>query len=128
MLAGYKTIHICSVNDTTWRYSGEIAVWNEGAIDTEAFTINDFIEYKTGKKWEWAYDVFVDYMPGEIPAGTTQETALTFPYSIDAAPLEGAIRNNVSLTILNHSGRLGKPFGPNPKATYYGPIPPPPCE
>jgi hypothetical protein len=25
MLAGYKTIHICSVNDTTWRYSAEIS-------------------------------------------------------------------------------------------------------
>ncbi len=31
-LAGYKTIDICTVDDATWRYSGEIAVWNEGVL------------------------------------------------------------------------------------------------
>lgn len=135
-LAAYKTIDICVVDPTaenpmgtTWRYSGEIAIWNEGAIDTVGFTINDFIEYKTsGSDWSKGYDVFVDYMPGEIPAGTTQETALTFPYSVDGAPLDGDIRNNASLTILNHSGSTGTPKGPNPKATYDGTMPPPPCE
>lgn len=125
-LAGYKTIDICSVNATTWRYSGVISVWNQGAINTSGFKITDFIEYKTGTKWIKGFDVPVMYS-GEIPAGTTQLTALTFPYSVDAAPLVGTIRNNASLTILNHSGSLGKPYGPNPKATYTGTIPPPPC-
>lgn len=126
-LAAYKTLDICRVDHDTWRYSGVIAVWNEGAVDTQGFTINDFIEHKVGKKWVKAFDVFVNYQPREIPAGTTQETALTFPYRYDGAPLSGAIRNNAKLTILNHSGRLGQPFGPNPKATYSGPMPPPPC-
>jgi hypothetical protein len=127
-LAGYKTLDICTVSDTTWRYSGVIAVWNEGAIDTSGFTINDFIENKTGAKWVKAYDVFINSKPGEIPAGTNQETALTFLYTQDDAPLAGFIRNNASLTILNHSGNLGKPTGPNPKATYDGSIPPRPCD
>lgn len=68
------------------------------------------------------------YPFGEIPAGTTMETATIFTYEYEGAPLPGDIRNNATITILNHSGRLGKPFGPNPKATYYGSMPPPPCE
>jgi hypothetical protein len=128
-LAGYKTIDICTVNDTTWRYSGVIAVWNEGAIDTVGLNITDFIEYKTATKWVKAYDMVVTPYPfGEIPAGTTLETATVYNYSFDGAPLPGTIRNNASLTILNHSSSLGKPFGPNPKATYTGEVPPPPCE
>lgn len=125
-LAGYKTIDICQVNDTTWRYSGEIAVWNTGVSDTQGFAISDFIEYKTATKFVKAYDVTVT-PSGEIPAGTTLETATVFPYSIDAAPLSGTIRNNASLTILNHSGNIGTPYGPNPKATYDGTMPPPAC-
>jgi hypothetical protein len=128
-LAGYKTIDICTVDDATWRYSGVISVWNEGVIDTTGFAISDFIEYKTGTKFVKAFDVPVVVPIGtEIPAGTTQTTALTFPYSVDAGPLSGTIRNNASLTILNHSGNIGTAFGPNPKATYTGSIPPPACE
>jgi len=48
-------------------------------------------------------------------------------YSFDAAPLTGTIRNNALLTIMNHSGSLGTPKGPNPKATYFGSVPPPLC-
>jgi hypothetical protein len=127
-LAGYKTLDICAVDDTTWRYSGVISVWNEGAIDTVGFNITDFIESKTeGPVWTKAFDVPVTYS-GEIPAGTTELHALTFPYSIDEAPLTGSIRNNAVLTITNHSGHLGELFGPNPKATYSGTMPPPPCK
>jgi len=132
-LAAYKTIDICDLGNGMWRYSGEIAVWNEGAVDTVGFTINDWIEVKpfnsAGPEWIKLGDVFVNYMPREIPAGTTQETAIVFPYSVNLpACMYGYIRNNVQLTILNHSGSLGTPKGPNPKATYMGPIPPPRCE
>lgn len=132
-LAAFKTIDICDLGNGIWRYSGEIAVWNEGAVDTVGFTINDWIEVKpyisTGSEWIKLGDVFVNYMPGEIPAGTTQETAIVFPYSVNLpAYKDGYIRNNVQLTILNHSGSLGTPKGPNPKATYMGSMPPPPCQ
>src|SRR5262245_38892630 len=52
-LAGYKTLDICSVPDeggnpsNTWQYSGEIAAWNQGAIDTVGFKINDCLHAKT---------------------------------------------------------------------------------
>jgi hypothetical protein len=95
-------------------------------LDTIGFSIADFIEYKTGTKWVTAFNVPVTFS-GQIPAGTTQLTALTFPYSIDGPALSGNIRNNASLTILNHSNHIGNPFGPNPKATYDGPVPPPLC-
>lgn len=56
-LAGYKTLDICVVDPTVenpygtkWIYSGLIAVWNQGAIDTIGLNITDFIEYKTGTK------------------------------------------------------------------------------
>jgi hypothetical protein len=133
-LAGYKTIDICSVNDATWRYSGEIAVWNEGAIDTVGLNITDFIEYKPGNKWIKAYDMPITLNGvatppfAEIAAGTTLATATVYQYTYDGAVLPGTIRNNASLTILNHSAHLGKPYGPNPKATYDGTMPPPPCE
>lgn len=132
-LAAYKTIDICAVDNTTWRYSGEISVWNEGAVDTQGFLITDWIQSK-------AFDAsgqFVDTIQVStftplltvIPAGTTQETALTTKYSVDApALIDSYIRNSAQLTITNHSGQLGKPFGPNPKATYTGALPPLPCD
>ncbi len=132
-LAGYKTIDICVVDPTAdnpagtiWRYSGEISVWNEGVIDTVGLNITDFIEYKPSNKWIKAYNMPVTPYPvGKIPAGTTLATATTFTYSFEGAPLPGVIRNNASITILNHSNYVGRPFGPNPKATYLGLIPPP---
>lgn len=126
-LAGYKTIDICYLpaedgsDSGTWRYSGVISVWNQGAVDTVGFTLTDFVEYKTGNTWRKGFDVPITYS-GEIPAGTTQTTALTFPYSMDYTALPGTIRNNATLTILNHSGYIGTPFGPNPKATFAGTV------
>lgn len=136
-LAGYKTLDICQITSGAeagkWRYSGEIAVWNEGVVPTQDFLITDWIQSKlftdSGK--------FVDTYPvtafapvlGEIPAGTTQLTALTTMYSVVAPALPNSyIRNSAQLTITNHSGQLGKEFGPNPKATYDGTLPPPPCD
>jgi hypothetical protein len=128
-LAAYKTIDICSVDVNTWRFSGEIAVWNEGAVDTSGLAIQDCIQNKVdaGQFVDTYCDASFDPALHEILAGTTMETATTFKYTIEAAPLEGYIRNSAYLTILNHSGSLGTPKGPNPKATYTGPMPPPEC-
>lgn len=138
-LAAYKTIDICQVRAPTdtdpglWRYSGEIALWNEGAVDTVGLTIVDVIENKVGNgKWQTAYTTLtispvqgVDTLV--IPAGTTMETAITIPYSYDGPPLPGMIRNRATITILNHSSSLGKPKGPEPKATWSGEVKPCPA-
>jgi hypothetical protein len=40
-LAAVKTIDICDNGNGTWTYSGEIAIWNQGAIDTLGLAIDD---------------------------------------------------------------------------------------
>lgn len=126
-LAAVKTLDICDAGSGYWIYSGEVAVWNQGAVDTQGFAIQDCIQNKEGAgKF---LDVFCnDLTVTEIPAGTTQETALTFSYSFLSAALSGDIRNIARCTILNHSGHITDPptpFGPEPKATWLGDVPPP---
>jgi hypothetical protein len=124
-LAAYKTVDICSVssNPNIWRYSGEISIWNQGAVDTVGLKITDFIQYKTGSDWQ-SGPTALNFEGGEIPAGTTQATAITFPYSVEGRALPGTIRNVATITIMNHSGSLGTPKGPEPKATFIGEVKP----
>lgn len=126
-LAASKTVDICKVDDTTWRYSGEVSVWNEGAIDGTNLTILDCIQNKQGKGQ--FLDQFCSTLisNGTIAAGTTRLTATTYPYSFDSGPLSGDIRNAATVTITNHSGCGTSACGPTPKATYTGTIPPPDC-
>lgn len=132
-LAGYKTLDICKVDDTpgsNWIYSGEVAVWNQGAVDTVGFAINDCLQSKLltgGFQFADVSCQLVDTGGAEIPAGTTQLTATTFLYSFEGAPLPVdlyGIRNVANMTITNHSGQLGTPFGPSPKATWTAGDPP----
>lgn len=115
-LAAYKTLDICEVGPTTWRYSGYIAVWNEGAVPTKGLAINDRIQYKTATDWILGLNVPIPIY-AEIPAGTTLDTATIFPYSVDGGPLPGTIRNVASITITNHSGST-VPKGPETKFTF----------
>ncbi|HEV8582964.1 MAG TPA: hypothetical protein VGX68_28185 [Thermoanaerobaculia bacterium] len=126
-LAAVKTIEICDAGDGNWVYSGEVAVWNEGVIATSGFAIQDCIQNKVGSGQFG--DVYCNNLTvTEIPPGTTQLTALTFPYSFTAPALTGDIRNIARCTILNHSGHITNPptpFGPEPKATWFGGTPAP---
>jgi hypothetical protein len=122
-LAGYKTIDICELPDGQWRYSGEIAVWNEGVIDTQGFTITDCIQNNAGGQFSNVYCAATfDPALQEILAGTTELTGTTFKYEVVGAPLQGDIRNSAQISILNHSGSIGTPKGPNPKATWLGTV------
>ncbi|SOY63911.1 exported hypothetical protein [Cupriavidus taiwanensis] len=124
-LAATKTLDICAVPATgNWRYSGVVSIWNQGAIDTVGLTIDDWIQNKvSGPNFLDVYHAL--YATGTvIPAGTTQLTALTFPYSYDGAPLSGTIRNIARVKILNHSGSLNTPTGPEPKFTFVGDVQP----
>lgn len=122
-LAAYKTIDICEVDASTWRYSGVIAVWNEGAVATQGLKITDTIQNKVGSTWISQYNVPV-MIYSEIPSGTTMDTATSFPYSADLGPLSGTIRNVANVTIMNHSGSMGTPKGPETKATFTGTVEP----
>jgi hypothetical protein len=121
-LAAYKTLDICEVAPATWRYSGYIAVWNDGAVATKGLAINDRIQYKTGTDWVLGLNVPIAIY-SEIPAGTTLNTATIFPYSVDGGPLPGTVRNVASVTITNHSGSTA-PKGPETKFTFTGTIKP----
>jgi hypothetical protein len=137
-LATVKTLDICDLGpdaegNVQWKYSGEIAVWNEGVAATTGFTIQDCIQNKTGAgQYEDVPNLCVSF-PGtivqpdgftEIPPGTTQLTALVFKYTIIGPPLTGDIRNIARVKITNHSGHLDTPFGPEPKASWTGGVPP----
>jgi hypothetical protein len=126
-LQAYKTIDICDLGDGTWRYSGVVSVWNEGTtVATTGLKIVDCIQNKvSGPTWANAHcSILTDGGIVSIPPGTTFGTAITFAYSFVAAPLPGTIRNDALVTITNHSGHIGVPFGPEPKATWVGDVAP----
>lgn len=121
-LAAAKTIDICDNGDGTWHYSGEVSVWNAGVMATENFEIRDCIQNKAVNAPNAPVDVpelcQTLGLGAVIRPYTSQETATLFPYAVDGQPLDGYIRNSAVVTITNHSGSLGVPKGPNPKATY----------
>jgi hypothetical protein len=121
-LAAYKTLDICAVDSQTWRYSGKIAVWNEGAVPTVGLAIVDTIQNKPGTVWQNAYNVPI-IVSGEIPAGTTQDIATIYHYSVDLGMLPGTVRNVADVTITNHSGSTVAK-GPETKFTYTGTVTP----
>jgi hypothetical protein len=130
-LQASKTIDICDPEDgTNWHYSGEVSVWNDGATATQGLQIYDCVQNKvSGPKFTNQYCGYLT-LGGmvSIPGFTAETAATVFPYSFDAAPLDGTIRNDALVQITNHSGKpAGTLFGPEPKATYIGPIPPPAC-
>lgn len=125
-LAAYQTLEVCTVSDAVWRYHGEIAIWNAGAVDTQGLAIGERIQVRTGNAWTDAYAVPVE-RPDAIAAGSTQAGATIIPYSLDGAPLAGDIRNAALITILNHAGALGTPTGPEPKAAFSGTVAPCPA-
>jgi len=125
-LQASKTVDVCALDVNTWRYSGVVSVWNEGNRDTQGLAIRDCIQNKVrGPVFSDAY--CQDLTSGGvvvIPALTFEVDAVPFPYSFSAAPLPGTIRNDASVTITNHSSRIGTPFGPEPKATWIGDVAP----
>jgi hypothetical protein len=122
-----KTLDICENPDLTWKYSGQVAVWNTGANNATGCQIFDKIENKVGSQaFQQQYIALNNVLcPATIPGFTGPENAFVIPYSLSVAPLSGTIRNNAQVTIDNHSG--GRTNGPNPKFTYTGTIPPPAC-
>lgn len=129
-LAASKSLDVCVLPDGNWKFSGDISVWNEGTVATENLLITDWIQTKSGVG-QFSNYVGAEVTPntGIIQPGTTELNATIFPYSVVAAPvLDGLdIRNSATVTITNHSGSAGTPFGPNPKATYSGTRPPAAC-
>jgi hypothetical protein len=127
-----KTIEICDNGDGTWNYSGAVSVWNTGATAATACQVTDVIETKnvSGPNWTTACTALLNASCGNlsaiVPGGTLEGSAFVTTYSCDAPAATTTVRNNANVTIANHSG--GRANGPNPKATYFGSVPPPACD
>ena len=126
-LAAAKTIQICNEENANgkWTIYGEISVWNAGVVATSGLSISDVIQIKVGSKFLPLCIPVIDFVPGtEIAAGTTLETATTFKYVGEIEPGSvlptDIVKNTATITILNHSGSLGKAKGPSPSATWSG--------
>jgi hypothetical protein len=96
---------------------GTITVTNGGEITTENLKLVDQVEYKIPGPGQFGP------LPGAsqtiIPAQLGPGETGTYNYEITFDPVPGATyRNTVKVTITNHSGHLGKEFGPEPKAGF----------
>jgi len=97
--------------------AGQICVTNGGSIPTAGLTIWDDVLYKTGAgPYQVLLSVQVDTsaMPVLNPGDS-----YCYPYTVVFTPVAGALyKNSARVTITNHSGHLGEPFGPSPDAGF----------
>jgi len=102
---------------------GQICFKNDGAVATENLAIGDDILYKTGGGpflVLMSFQVDVSSNPVLDPGETG-----CYPYSQAFTPVAGAqYKNSARITITNHSGHLGVPFGPSPDAPFTLPADP----
>ncbi len=107
--------------DKIW-VDGRICVTNGGEVTTENLTLVDQVQYKKGSGQFQPLDgASQTITPAELGPSETG----CYEYSISFTPIDGAIyRNTVKVTITNHSGHLGEPYGPEPKADFSLPASP----
>lgn len=90
---------------------GNVCVTNGGSVATEGLAIIDVVQTRTGS------GPYQDYATAPVdvlskPVLAPGET-YCYPYEVALAPQAGAqYRNTARVTITNHSGYLGQPFGP----------------
>ena len=96
--------------------TGTITVTNGGAIATEGLTIVDEVYKKVGPNWVLVSSTNIDVSGNSVlDPGETGN----YNYDINFAVEQGVeYKNTVHVTITNHSGHLGTPFGPSPSATF----------
>ena len=96
---------------------GEICVTNSGDEPTEELQILDVVQYKSGPGQ--FQDLVSERVDTSAKPVLEPGESYCYPYDVEFVPVEGAIyRNEARVTITNHSGWLGTPFGPNPKAGF----------
>lgn len=95
---------------------GQIRVTNGGSVPTENLRIEDRAQYNTGGGYQDLPGASQIIIPtSQLQPGQTG----TYNYEIVFTLVSGATyRNVVRITITNHSGYLGQPFGPEPKASF----------
>ena len=101
--------------DAAW-LDGQICVTNGGAVATENFTIVDAVTVPPSQTVIASTNVDVSAHP-VLAAGESH----CYDYHVDI-PSANVVpgdnyKNTAHITITNHSGHLGTPFGPDPSAT-----------
>ena len=126
-LAASKDLNICRVSDAgttddasddTWRYYGNISVWQEGAQDTQGLAITDWIQFKAFDASGQFVDTYLATCQGCLHSSLvyTQENAVLFSYTFEGLALNGYMKNSAIARSRAHSGHLGTPWGPIPTA------------
>ena len=89
---------------------GRICVTNGGAVPTSDLRIVDVVQMKRGGQFEDYQSSNVDLSAKPVlAAGET----FCYPYDVAFTPQASSkYRNTARITITNHSGHLGTPFGP----------------
>jgi len=98
---------------------GEICVTNEGDMATENLRIVDELTMSPSKTVIASVEVDISMNPVLEPS-----ESYCYPYQIDISgtPEPGTTyEDTANVTITDHSGHLGEPFGPSPSAS--GPFP-----
>lgn len=98
---------------------GEICVTNGGERATENLLIVDTVQSKP--KGPGPYQDTAHSMPVSTAGKPVLQPGEThcYSYEINFDPEPDTLyRNSVRVTITNHSGHLGQPFGPSPKADF----------
>ncbi|HMA40773.1 MAG TPA: hypothetical protein VKP10_11885 [Gemmatimonadales bacterium] len=100
--------------DAAW-LDGQICVTNGGAVATENLAIVDRLSKPSGDELA-SVNVNVSANPVLDPGETG-----CYDYRVDIPSSDVTVgatyKNTADITITNHSGHLGTPFGPNPSAT-----------
>lgn len=104
---------------------GEICVTNGGSVATENLAIEDELRDGVPPPNDLIATVNVDLSANPV---LDPGESYCYPYKIDVPSQDihagGTYKNTANVTITNHSGHLGEPFGPSPSTTTTLPLTP----
>jgi hypothetical protein len=98
----------------TYTLSGEICVTNGGDVATQSLAITDDLQINPNTPLSTGVPVDVSAKPILAPG---ESYCYAYSQTFNGAPVAGTYKNTAHVTIMNHSGHLGTPYGPSPSAT-----------
>jgi hypothetical protein len=99
----------------TYEVTGQVCVTNGGGVATEGLAIKVRLLYQPGGG---PYQEWVGWQPVNVSSKPVlgPGESYCYPYTISFSPAPGnpSYKVDSQITITNHSGWLGQPFGPSP--------------
>lgn len=112
--------------DAYW-VDGEICVTNGGDWPTQSLQINAVVQHKVGNDWVAYTSAPVALGDWTVlpPVTSSPNNQHCYPYTVTFTPVAGKeYKVFGETTIMNHSGSLGTPKGPQGKASFSFPLSP----